>query len=461
MTGWGSGLVTAYANATKAAKETFDTASEAIKNTGEYIDESITKGLDYTKTKAIDAADYTRDKAIDAAKFAQDKAIEGKEFVQGKINASEKKVREFLEPRPAGQKIELCPNQSKTERVRTRLQKIDKAKAILENMKEGNRKEALRHATERFEFNNHAVERARLSDSVYGIGQNEPPEGWSRPTADELRAMGFDPRDFPITSPNFQAAKHKDGYFVEMYKTTPEMSDALDGEQYVLVFRGTQGRKDWKTNREQAIGGETEHYSKAINVANKVQERLGSKVEIAGHSLGGGMATAAGITSGTKTYTFNPAGVHPKTLERAGDFSRNDANKLIGGKPLVDNVVVPGDPLTSIQDERFQQGVVVGGAVYAPAATAGVAVANRATREQGTLSYSMAGKRHDIPFLANADEVVEATKTGKSVQGMTPGKLDLPNPIERHGMNSVIGGMEQQKADDLYKINEYVHSCFK
>ncbi len=211
----------------------------------------------------------------------------------------------------------------------------------------------------------------------------------------------------------------------------------------------------------QSIGKETDHYKRAMNIAKQANEKLGGQLEITGHSLGGGMATAAGIVSGSKTYAYNPAGVHPATLERAGDFSREDAFKQVNGQPLVDNVVIPGELLTSLQSPGLQREVMMASVAVAPVATLAGLSRNRAFREQGTMSYGMAGVRHDVPLLGNAHEVAEALANGGApIQGMTPSKagqiraaIGPLKKIDMHSMPVVIAGIEQQKADDLNIID--------
>lgn len=64
----------------------------------------------------------------------------------------------------------------------------------------------------------------------------------------------------------------------------------------------------------------SEQYKKSIKLAKKVNRNKpkGKQLTIAGHSLGGGLATAAGAATGSKTYAFCPAGVHPNTYKMYG-----------------------------------------------------------------------------------------------------------------------------------------------
>ncbi|WP_428034724.1 hypothetical protein [Amphritea sp.] len=489
---FGTSFYQVYNDASESAKAAFDEIagvvddiSEQLVTTAEDAGEKLLDAANYAADKTLNAANYAVDKTVDAAKYAADKAIDAAEYardksiaagryvkqtaiktadaVQQKVVQAKDSVESYLGPQPAGSKIVFCPNRTKAERVRYRQNKIDQSNAKLANMPEGPAKDALEKATERFEFNNVAVERARLADSAYSIGQDPPPEGWIRPSREEIQALGLNLDDFPQYKPDFVPSEHKDGYFAELYKTDPSV---YGEERYVLAYRGTQGATDWETNAKQGFGEETEHYDNAIKLAIKSKKILGDKLELTGHSLGGGMATAAGIVSGAKTYAYNPAGVHPATLERKGDFSRSGAFNTVNGKPLVDNVVVPGELLTALQNPTVQRTTLAGGvgastaiSPYAGALVASGATSTRAFQEEGVISYGMAGKRHDVPLLGNAAEVADATSKGQSIQGMTPSKagdinaaLNPVKKVDMHSMHSVIAGIEQQKADDLGQI---------
>ena len=93
-------------------------------------------------------------------------------------------------------------------------------------------------------------------------------------------------------------------------------------------FKSVEGKivykksKEWTDdNMKQGLGMGSEQYNKSIKLAEKVKqgsEKQGKQMTIAGHSLGGGLATAAGAATGSKTYAFCPAGVHPNTYKMYG-----------------------------------------------------------------------------------------------------------------------------------------------
>jgi len=93
--------------------------------------------------------------------------------------------------------------------------------------------------------------------------------------------------------------------------------------KYILAFAGTTFPDDankWEdtiANVRQAWGESVDQYEHAIEIGDVFREKdnlNGGKSYITGHSLGGGLASAAAIASGFTTYTFNSAGLHPNTI---------------------------------------------------------------------------------------------------------------------------------------------------
>lgn len=96
----------------------------------------------------------------------------------------------------------------------------------------------------------------------------------------------------------------------------------------------------------QAGGLTSAQYETAIALALQFRAQYGANLHFTGHSLGGGLASAAAIACGgdLTATTFNAAGVHKKTLERFG-FSVEEANLIISAYRVF------GDPLTAMQAE--------------------------------------------------------------------------------------------------------------
>ncbi len=194
----------------------------------------------------------------------------------------------------------------------------------------------------------HAKVRAALAADVYNqSGTPGPlPKGFTRANDEQLRNIFAgqlsDEEIKSLTAPegsSYRAAIYQDD----------------KGKAY-LAFRGTEnkeGFKDWKENLLQGAGMESEHYENAKLLAEHLDVATGGNMEIIGHSKGGGMAAAAGLMTGARTTTFNPAGVHPNTV---GGMNMSNASATINA------YVVEGEVLNWVQDNRA---VVHGAAVVA------------------------------------------------------------------------------------------------
>jgi hypothetical protein len=266
---------------------------------------------------------------------------------------------------------------AKAKRWKARKTQIAEAKQKAASMPPGNDRNQLQSAADRFERNNSAVEQARLADNVYHPEQG-PPEGWSNVSGNpkELGQYGLTPKDLSIPNTNFRA---------QVYEPDPDVFGSDMKPQ--MVFQGTNpsSGSDWSNNVAQGMNSESAYYRQAVSVG-KALGKSGADVGIAGHSLGGGLASAASRTSGLPATTFNAAGLNPGTIER------------YGGAPVASDIQayrVDGEVLTSLQE-----GSLLGG---------------KMPKAVGT-PYQLPGHGW--------------------------------NPIGRHGMNQVIDGIEEQKSED-------------
>lgn len=77
----------------------------------------------------------------------------------------------------------------------------------------------------------------------------------------------------------------------------------------MVAFRGTEGSlADWWNNIRQGTGAGSSQYSQAVDLAQQVHAATGGNVVFVGHSLGGGLATAAAAATGGRAVIFNAAG---------------------------------------------------------------------------------------------------------------------------------------------------------
>ena len=148
--------------------------------------------------------------------------------------------------------------------------------------------------------------------------KDEKLEGYEKLNAEEMRKLGINSTDLNDTKTGFKADIYKDknGDYVLVYRGTYSDPDHPEND---LVHDWS---KEWTDdNMKQGLGIGSEQYKKSIDLAKRVKkgsERQGKQMTIAGHSLGGGLATAAGAATGSKTYAFCPAGVHPNTYKKYG-----------------------------------------------------------------------------------------------------------------------------------------------
>lgn len=109
----------------------------------------------------------------------------------------------------------------------------------------------------------------------------------------------------------------------------------------ILTFVGTQmGRPaTLKSNLAQGVGIEDTAYNEAAAVVEAFVARHGAEnIELVGHSLGGGLATYAGIKHRVKVTGFNSAGLHLHLRNRLGARLIEAAN--------VDHFNTARDPLS-------------------------------------------------------------------------------------------------------------------
>jgi hypothetical protein len=95
--------------------------------------------------------------------------------------------------------------------------------------------------------------------------------------------------------------------------------DFITGEdQYVLAFAGTDDLQDWIDNVWQGLGIGSNQYNAAMRIAFQLVNNSPGiptgHLIATGHSLGGGLASAAAVAGSIPADTFNAAGLHPNTL---------------------------------------------------------------------------------------------------------------------------------------------------
>lgn len=191
-------------------------------------------------------------------------------------------------------------------------------------------------------------------------GQGKPPTGWIRGSEnlDELRRQipGLAEMNDKLLMSYLKPDSKISGFRAEIYLPDP----AILGPGYrpTVAFKGSSGpimMADGKTretvaedfggtNGPQTIGLKTDFYDRAMDLA-KILKDSGARVDYTGHSLGGGMASAAAAVSGERAITLNAAPLHPETALR---FKRdNPGVQIYNTDTLITAYQVQGEILSN------------------------------------------------------------------------------------------------------------------
>ncbi|MBO2013000.1 type VI secretion system tube protein TssD [Hymenobacter negativus] len=253
------------------------------------------------------------------------------------------------------------PLPDKLQRYTARMNMMQSARTKLATVPD----DPAQNALTRLERNNVAVERAKLSAHVYKSDEfnldemgnpttlsTPEPEGWHMLAGDDLASRGISPDMLLDPKSGFKAA---------IYQSSFEQPPKL-----VLAFAGTEDKKDIMADLRQGIGLEDKQYNQAMRLAKTLVSGTDPlDVETTGHSLGGGLASAATVVTGTKGYTFNAAGLHINTIKRA-PYEVSRATMQEQGS-LIDAYRSTSDPLNNAQKAAVvTRGVVLPKALGIP-----------------------------------------------------------------------------------------------
>ncbi|EGU56861.1 PAAR repeat-containing protein [Vibrio nigripulchritudo ATCC 27043] len=290
-------------------------------------------------------------------------------------------------------------------------------------------------AADRFAMDMDAAEKAMLSDHVYTVGKPddklderrlqlrkdfEGDSGWSEASPAELKNLGLRKKDLTIKDSNFQA---------QVYM--PDKNVFGPSAKPVVVFRGTEMPKldDWKNNSAQGRDKESAYYRRAVDIGKAVKKQ-GLPVEISGHSLGGGMGSAACKASGMSCVTFNAAGLHSNTVERYGVPKAKQ-----GPDTLIKGYRTEGDILTYVQEENFILKHVMPDAV-----------------RDKSLDTTLPKTKSLTPQAIGA-----ATLAGVASPIYSPmayGAVKAKEKVDMHGMDQVRLALEERKVNDLHTLTK-------
>jgi len=236
------------------------------------------------------------------------------------------------------------------------------------------------------------------------LGANDAaPDGWHKASEAELAQYG-------ITSS--QLHPQGSGFNAELFIPDP----AVYGEdaQPVLAFEGTDfsDMQDVNADVAQAMGNREEYYERAMSLATTVSEHSDGNVIYSGHSLGGGLATAAAQVTGGQGIVSNPAGVHADTTARF--LAERGLTPPADADAGITTYAVDGDLLTTLQ--RDTQGLTADNAdALATDLNLGVAIYNHFTGN--SLPTNATGDQlRDLPDAAGTVVTLDATNKDGSAR---------------------------------------------
>jgi Ca2+-binding RTX toxin-like protein len=162
------------------------------------------------------------------------------------------------------------------------------------------------------------VRAALAARASYDIAPDRPDFSLKQLNNADLQNLGLQPNEIALlTAPDpvtgFQAVLYQDY--------------AGSRKEYILAFAGTQDGLDWDDNIPQGLGWGAPQYDQAMKLADAILRQANipiDKLVTSGHSLGGGLASAASVVTGYHGYTYNSAGLHEDTL-----YQRDALGKII------------------------------------------------------------------------------------------------------------------------------------
>ena len=181
-----------------------------------------------------------------------------------------------------------------------------------------------------------------LAGRPHPRGDWKEPPGWHEVRPAELRKRGIDPTILEDKRTGFHATLFRD-----------------DNGRYVLSYDGTNfgDPKGDVTSDVLGAADTSPQVRQAIVAATSVKQRLmangvtAGNFSLAGHSLGGELAAAGSIATGSKATTFNAAGLSytSMTLARESAIQNGFFTSDVDARARVENYHFTTDLLTNIQ----------------------------------------------------------------------------------------------------------------
>ncbi|MDK9431538.1 type VI secretion system tip protein TssI/VgrG, partial [Gallibacterium anatis] len=244
-----------------------------------------------------------------------------------------------------------------------------------------------------------AILAAYLSNEVYKKGLSET---FKQKYPDvkivsdkELLEMNIDPTLLIEPDSDFQA---------NIYKK---------GDNYFLVYRGTESLKDIKTDLDGSVGEMNLQFERATDLAKELRKNLpeGNSMVIAGHSLGGELASIGALATGVPTYTYNSAGLHPKIIQELELDPINEKQ--------ITAFYTNKDALSLLQDNRVDAAkAVLASSVVMPKVYIGVELASNVGFDHSITNIALGVLRGDNLPQAIGNRVKLNTDTGHTISAL-------------------------------------------
>lgn len=181
-----------------------------------------------------------------------------------------------------------------------------------------------------------------LAGRPHPRGDWKEPPGWHEVGPAELRKLGIDPAILEDKRTGFHATLFRD-----------------DNGRYVLSYEGTNfgDLTGDVANDIEGAAGISPQVRQAITAATSVKERLMSQgiadgnFSLTGHSLGGELAAAGSIATGTKATTFDAAGLSHSSINEAMKVAKQNGyfTSEVDARARVENYHFTTDILTNTQ----------------------------------------------------------------------------------------------------------------
>lgn len=264
---------------------------------------------------------------------------------------------------------------AKKERYDQRMELIKKA----ESKRKDIQNPAFGKSIDRLKFNNVAIERWRLAlDSYnYQVVTNPTEQDYNKALELGYHSVQYNQKAGQVL---FRKGPPPEGW--KVLEIVDDPSTGLNAVLYqstfenggrgkpVLVFAGTETNRIGGPGKPKDIDVDWNQahptfnswpfpnspvdpqYAQGIALGQRIVNRYGTGIDVVGHSLGGGIASAVSVVSNVRAFTINAAGLHQNTVASYGVSVQDILKK----SSKVEAFHSSGDPLTQLQRYHHPKG---------------------------------------------------------------------------------------------------------